>query len=92
MTTGVKCPKCNQGELAQRRTKKGKIFYSCSRYPECDYSLWYKPVSAPCPNPECDSPLMEERVSKKEGPILQCPKCKHKISSPQETGKGAVNY
>jgi DNA topoisomerase I len=92
LTTGVKCPKCNQGELAQRRTRKGKIFYSCSRYPDCDYSLWYKPTSVPCPNPECDSPIMEERVSKKEGPFLQCPKCKHKVLNSPETGKGAVNY
>jgi DNA topoisomerase-1 len=92
LTTGVKCPKCGQGELAQRRTKKGKIFYSCTRYPDCDYSLWSKPVSVPCPNPECDSSIMEERVSKRDGTVLQCPKCKQKIVQAQEPGKGAVNY
>jgi DNA topoisomerase-1 len=92
LTTGVKCPKCNQGELAQRRTKKGKIFYSCTRYPDCDYSLWYKPASVPCPDPECDSPIMEERVSKKEGQFLQCPKCRQKVLNPPDAEKGAVNY
>jgi DNA topoisomerase I len=81
VTTGVACPKCGTGELAQRRTKKGKTFYSCTRYPQCDYSLWYKPVSVACPNPDCDSPIMEERASKKDNAVLQCPKCKAKIAN-----------
>lgn len=80
VSIGIKCPKCVEGELAQRRTRKGKIFYSCSRYPDCDFSLWNKPVSVACPNPDCNSPLMEERPSKKEGRILQCPQCKTKIA------------
>ncbi len=77
--TGVKCPKCGEGELTRRRTKKGKAFYSCNRYPECDFSLWNKPVSQSCPNPACDSPIMEQRVGGKQGAYLQCPKCKHKL-------------
>lgn len=77
--TGVPCPKCGNGELVQRRSKKGKTFYSCNRYPDCDYSLWNKPVSIPCSNPDCDSPLLEERFSKKEGVILQCPACKKRM-------------
>jgi DNA topoisomerase-1 len=80
LSTGITCPKCGTGELAQRRTKKGKTFYSCSRYPDCDYSLWYKPVNVTCPNPDCDSAIMEERVGKKDGVFLQCPKCKAKLS------------
>lgn len=80
--TGVVCPKCGKGELVQRRSKRGKTFYSCNRYPACEYSLWNKPVDIPCPNPDCDSPLLEERVSKKQGIVLQCPACKHRVAEP----------
>ncbi len=80
LTTGIKCPTCNEGELAQRKTKAGKIFYSCSRFPECNYSVWSKPVVQKCPNHECDSPIMEEHQSKKTGPFLKCPKCKTKLA------------
>lgn len=79
LSTGVKCPKCSEGELAQRKTKKGRYFFSCSRYPSCDYSQWNKPVSRQCPNPECQSPVMEERVSKRNGHFFQCPRCKQKV-------------
>lgn len=79
LTTGIKCPKCGEGELVNRRSKKGKSFYSCSRFPACDYSLWNKPVSQACPNPDCDSPIMEERVDSKNVPFLRCPKCRHKV-------------
>ncbi len=63
-TTGVKCPRpgCT-GDLVTRRTKKGKVFYSCSKWPECRYALWDKPVDEKCPN--CGS-LLVEKVSKKE--------------------------
>jgi len=79
LSTGVKCPKCAQGDLVQRRSKKGKTFYSCSRYPACDYSMWNRPVSEPCPNPDCDSEILEERFSTKTGSFLQCPKCRQKV-------------
>jgi len=81
--TGVKCPECGVGELAQRRTKKGKTFYSCNRYPECTYSVWNKPVPVTCPNPSCDSTIMEQREDRRSGPVLQCPKCKHKLVEDQ---------
>ncbi len=84
ITTGVECPKCNKGKLAQRRSKKGKTFYSCDRYPDCDYSLWNKPVSEACPNPDCESPLMEERSNKTDGKYLQCPECKHKVKNEED--------
>ncbi len=57
-STGVKCPKCGQGELIERKTKKGKIFYSCSRYPKCDFALWDKPTGQKCP--KCGSLLVEK--------------------------------
>ncbi len=40
---GVKCPKCGQGEIVERRTKRGKIFYGCSTFPKCDFATWDKP-------------------------------------------------
>jgi DNA topoisomerase-1 len=63
-TTGVKCPRqgCT-GDLVIRRTKRGKVFYSCSTWPECRFALWDKPVNEKCPN--CGS-ILVEKVSKKE--------------------------
>ena len=49
MTTGVKCPKCKQGEIRERKSKKGRVFYGCSRYPNCDFVSWDKPITEPCP-------------------------------------------
>ncbi len=45
ITTGVKCPRCKEGDVVTRRSKKGKFFFGCSRYPDCDYVSWTKPVS-----------------------------------------------
>lgn len=56
-STGVKCPKCLKGELVERKTKKGRIFYSCSEYPKCDFALWDKPINKKCP--KCGSLLVE---------------------------------
>ncbi|MFZ5947966.1 MAG: type I DNA topoisomerase [Stygiobacter sp.] len=43
ITLGLKCPKCNEGEIVTKRTKRGKIFYGCNRYPDCDYASWSLP-------------------------------------------------
>jgi len=72
-TLGVKCPKCGEGEIAEKRSKKGKIFFSCTRFPQCDYALWDRPRPTPCPS--CGAPFLVEKVSK-TGTSLQCPKCK----------------
>ncbi len=48
-STGVTCPKCKKGELSEKKTKRGKIFYGCSAYPECDFASWQEPVKEPCP-------------------------------------------
>lgn len=50
LTTGVRCPECKQGELAEKKTRKGKTFYGCSRYPNCKFATWDKPIAEPCPN------------------------------------------
>ncbi|HNY41898.1 MAG TPA: topoisomerase DNA-binding C4 zinc finger domain-containing protein, partial [Bryobacteraceae bacterium] len=48
-TIGVTCPKCGQAELSARRSKRGKTFYGCTRYPDCDFVAWAKPVNEKCP-------------------------------------------
>lgn len=56
--TGIICPKCEQGEIITKKTKKGKIFYGCSKWPDCDFASWYKPTGERCPN--CNSLLIEK--------------------------------
>lgn len=46
--TGITCPQCGEGELAQKRTRRGKTFYGCNRYPECEFAVWQRPVPEPC--------------------------------------------
>jgi DNA topoisomerase I len=81
-TIGVKCPECSEGEIVERRSKRGKTFYGCSRYPDCNFVAWGKPVAEKCP--ECGSPYMIEKWLK-AGPVWQCPnaECKHKQDVPQ---------
>lgn len=80
MTLGIKCPKCNEGELIQRRGGKTKRqFYGCSRYPDCDFIENSLPVLEKCTH--CDSNYLLSKETKKEGKFLQCPKCKAKVVS-----------
>jgi len=76
-TIGMKCPECNEGEVVERRSKRGKTFYGCNRWPDCNFVTWGKPVQEKCP--ECGGPYMVEKWLK-AGPVLQCPNadCKHK--------------
>lgn len=53
---GVKCPKCG-ADILERKSKTGKVFYGCERYPECDYTTWDKPLNEECP--ECKSMMVE---------------------------------
>jgi DNA topoisomerase-1 len=53
--TNLKCPKCGKGDIIERRSKRGKIFYGCNQYPDCDFALWNKPTGELCP--DCKSPL-----------------------------------
>jgi DNA topoisomerase-1 len=71
LALGVKCPApgCG-GDLVQKRTKKGRSFYSCSRYPQCEYALWDRPINKPCPS--CKAPFLVEKVSKQAGTTTRC--------------------
>ncbi len=81
-TIGVKCPECTEGEVVERRSRKGKTFYGCARWPECKFVAWGKPIAEKCP--ECSSPYMVEKWLK-AGAVWQCPnpECKHKQDAPQ---------
>jgi DNA topoisomerase I len=85
-TVGVKCPNCNEGEIIERRSKRGKTFYGCNRYPECDFVAWNKPMPESCP--ECGSSYLLEKWTK-AGPVAVCPnsECKYKreLPKPEET-------
>jgi DNA topoisomerase I len=66
---GVKCPQ-DGGDLAQKRTKKGRTFYACSNYPKCEFAIWDRPVNKPCPN--CHAAFLIEKYSKQAGTSVQC--------------------
>jgi DNA topoisomerase-1 len=73
MPTGVKCPK-DGGEIAERRSKKrGKAFYGCENYPNCDFVVWDKPVAETCP--ECGYVGAEAKSNKTRGSYRKCLKC-----------------
>jgi len=56
--TGITCPKCEQGELTEKKSKRGKIFYGCPNWPDCDFAVWDKPTGEKCP--KCGSLMVEK--------------------------------
>ena len=70
--TGVPCPeKGCTGTIVEKKSKRGKIFYGCSKYPDCTFASWDKPVNEPCPN--CGNPYLVEKETKRDGKLLKCP-------------------
>jgi DNA topoisomerase-1 len=76
-TIGMKCPECSDGDIIERRSKKGKTFFGCNRYPDCEFVAWNRPVPEKCP--DCGGAYLVEKYLK-AGPVLQCPngECKYK--------------
>jgi len=70
--TGITCVECGKGELIEKKSRFGKLFYSCNRYPECKFALWDLPVQKPCP--KCGFPVLVKKVYKRKGEFLKCPK------------------
>ncbi len=70
-STGVKCPQCEKGMIVEKSSKKGKIFYSCDQYPQCDLALWDWPVLERCP--KCDNPVLVRKHTKGKGEVISCP-------------------
>lgn len=71
---GVDCPKCKEGNIVERKSKKRRVFYGCDRFPECDFVSWDKPIARPCP--KCESLLVEKKV--KKATQVQCTNCDYK--------------
>ncbi len=71
---GVKCPKCKEGEIILRKSKKGKAFYGCSNYPECDFISWYKPTGEICK--ECGSYMVEKHTKNETKEVCSNKECK----------------
>jgi DNA topoisomerase I len=69
MSTGVLCPE-DSGKLVERRSRFGKMFYSCANYPDCKFAIWNKPLPRPCP--QCNAPFLVEKYSKKSGLSITC--------------------
>ncbi|MGA3135087.1 MAG: type I DNA topoisomerase [Terracidiphilus sp.] len=67
---GMKCPNCGQGDLAERKARRGNIFWGCTNYPKCDFTSNLKPVAKKCP--ECGSPYLVEKTLR-SGIYLECP-------------------
>ena len=67
---GVKCHKCDEGEFVQKFSRRGKVFYSCDRYPKCENPLWDKPIPQPCP--DCQAPFLVEKTTKRAGTTWRC--------------------
>ena len=80
--TGVKCPECKKGDMLQRHTRHGKIFYSCSRFPSCKYAVSNEPIHEPCP--QCNWPILTIRTSKRKGTEKVCPQKKCSFSASYE--------
>ncbi len=67
---GVTCPDCNEGDIQQKWSRRGKMFYSCSRYPKCTFALWDRPIAEPCPR--CQAPFIVEKTTKRTGVTRRC--------------------
>ncbi|MGA2206051.1 MAG: type I DNA topoisomerase [Terracidiphilus sp.] len=79
---GMKCPKCGEGDLAERRARRGNIFWGCTNYPKCGFTSNLKPVAKKCPN--CGSPYLLEKTLR-SGVYLVCPNVKK--SAEEESAK-----
>lgn len=84
---GMKCPKCGEGDIAERKARRGNVFWGCTNYPKCDFTSNYKPVAQKCP--ECGSPYLVEKTLK-SGIYLECPnkkKAAEDEAAPKRRGK-----
>ena len=69
--TGVTCPECKAGTLIERKSRYGKLFYSCNTYPKCKYAAWNPPIAEPCP--KCGWPILTIKTTKRRGTEKVCP-------------------
>ncbi|MEC4676418.1 MAG: type I DNA topoisomerase, partial [Nitrospirota bacterium] len=83
IATGVKCPE-DGGDIVERRSKRGKPFWSCGNYPKCKYATWYKPVPQQCP--KCNAPFLAEKRSKAGDAVFFClnKECDYELQADKE--------
>ena len=84
-TLGIPCTKCKTGEIAVKKSKRGKAFYGCTNYPKCDVVFWDKPIVEPCP--KCRAPFVFEKFTKKDGTFRYCQTegCDYKLTVNEST-------
>jgi DNA topoisomerase-1 len=68
--TEIPCPECGKGTFLEKKSRRGKIFYSCSQYPKCKKALWNMPINKPCP--QCGAPFVTEKTTKRRGTEHVC--------------------
>ena len=85
--TGVTCPKCKKGTMLQRKSRRGKEFFSCDKYPTCTYATWNMPLDEPCPT--CHWPILTIKTTKRSGTQKVCPQqdCKFVEDYPEGAPK-----
>jgi DNA topoisomerase I len=82
---GVKCPDCKDGELVEKKARRGNIFYGCSNYPKCTFTAAHRPVAEQCP--QCGSPYLLEK-NLKSGTVLVCPNNKKTADEDEKPKRG----
>jgi DNA topoisomerase-1 len=86
VTLDISCPECSGGNVVEKKTRRGKIFYGCANYPKCEFASWDKPIGEPCP--DCGSAYLIEKNSKRYGKSIKCPskscKYKRKVAAEEE--------
>ena len=83
--TGVKCPRCKEGELVGRKSRRGRAFFACDRYPDCNFTVWNRPIPNECP--DCGSAYVLEKTTKKDGTFRFCPEKACGYKKPIESGE-----
>jgi DNA topoisomerase-1 len=80
VSLGIPCPAegCD-GQIVEKKTRRGRVFYGCSRYPACTFASWDKPTAQLCPN--CSKANLVEKHSARKGRYLRCPSCRHEVAS-----------
>jgi DNA topoisomerase-1 len=81
---GVPCPDCKDGELVEKKARRGNFFYGCSNYPDCEFTSNYKPIAEKCP--QCGSPYLLEKTLK-SGTVIVCPNSKKTAEEEEEKPK-----
>lgn len=88
-STGVKCPKCGEGMIVEKKSKYGKIFFGCNRYPDCTYALWDEPTGNKCP--ECGELLLKKNTKNGIFEVCSSRTCSYKKEmTTEENSDGAT--